>query len=304
MKAVAYFQQAIAKDRGFAAAYSGLADTLTARNYFGESTRPDERANGIAAAQEAVTLDGSLAESHASVGFLLLQDLHWADAERELQSSVSLNPNCSTCHIWYAYYLTFVRRFPDAAQEMNKAQALDPLSSMTYVTAAVMRYFSRDFDEAARQYQKAIELDQSNPEAYKNLADVYLEGQNCSEATRLFVRSEELVGHFQNASALARAFRISGCRGMLSKQLEFYSDPANPDYYPMYAASNAALLGKKEEAFKFREKAYETRRGIVELPVEPELDNIRSDARYPDLLRRMSFPVDSATVPTAPNQPR
>ena len=304
MKAVAYFQQAIAKDRGFAAAYSGLADTLTARNYFGESTRPDERANGIAAAQEAVTLDGSLAESHASVGFLLLQDLHWADAERELQSSVSLNPNCSTCHIWYAYYLTFVRRFPDAAQEMNKAQALDPLSSMTYVTAAVMRYFSRDFDEAARQYQKAIELDQSNPEAYKNLADVYLEGQNCSEATRLFVRSEELVGHFQNASALARAFRISGCRGMLSKQLEFYSDPANPDYYPMYAASNAALLGKKEEAFKFLEKAYETRRGIVELPVEPELDNIRSDARYPDLLRRMSFPVDSATVPTAPNQPR
>jgi hypothetical protein len=70
----------------------------------------------------------------------------------------------------------------------------------------------------------------------------------------------------------------------------------------MYAASNAALLGKKEEAFKFLEKAYETRRGIVALPVEPELDNIRSDPRYPDLLRRMSLPIDSITVPTAPNQ--
>jgi len=303
-KAVAYFQQAIEQDRGFAAAYSGLADTLTMRSYFGESTMPDERANGIAAAQEAVTLDGSLAESHASVGVALLLDLDWADALRELQSSVSLNPNCSTCHVWYAYYLTFVRNFPDAAQEMNKAQALDPLSSMTYVAGGVIRYFRRDFDEATLQYQKAIELDQSNPEAYKNLADVYLEGQNCSEATRLFVRSEELVGHSENASALTRAFRISGCRGMLSKQLEFYSDPANPTYYPMYAASNAALLGKKEEAFKFLEKAYETRRGIVELPVEPELDNIRSDPRYPDLLRRMSLPIDSATVPTAPNQPR
>lgn len=301
-KAIAYFQHAIAKDRGFAAAYSGLADTLTVRSYFGESTMPDETANGIAAAQEALTLDGSLAESHASVGVALLLDLHWADAERELQSSMSLNPNCSTCHVWYAYYLTFVRRFPDAAQEMNKAQALDPLSSMTYVAAGVMRYFSRNFDEATRQYQKAIELDQSNPEAYKNLADVYLEGQNCSEATRLFVRSEELLGQSQNASALTRAFRISGCRGMLSKQLEFYSDPANPDYYPMYAASNAALLGKKEEAFKFLEKAYEMRRGIVELAVEPELDNIRSDPRYADLLRRMSLPIDSVTVPTAPNQ--
>lgn len=167
-----------------------------------------------------------------------------------------------------------------------------------------MRYFGRDFDDAMRQYQKAIELDPSNPEAYKNLADVYLVKQNCSEATKQFVRSEELAGQPRNASALTKASRISGCRGMLTKQLEFYSDPANPDYYPMYAASNAALLGDKAKAFKFLEMAYETRRGIIELPVEPELDNIRSDPRYPDLLRRMSLPFDSATVPTAPNQPR
>ena len=303
-KAFGYFQQAIAKDRSFAAAYAGLADTLALRSYFGESTSPAERTNGVAAARQAVTLDGFLAEAHASVGLALLLDLHWVDAERELQSSVSLNPNCSMCHVWYAYYLTFVRRFPDAAQEITKAQALDPVSSMTFVAAGVLRYFARDFDDAMRQYQKAIELDPSNPEAYKNLADIYLRKQNCSEATKQFVRSEELVGQSRNASALHRAFRISGCRGMLRKQLEFYSDPANPDYYPMYAASNAALLGEKEEAFKFLQKAYETRRGIIELPVEPELENIRSDPRYWDLLRRMRLPIDSAAVATSPSQDR
>jgi len=291
-KALDYFLRAIAKDRKFAAAYAGLADTLTLRSYFGESTMPKEGADGIAAAQQAVTLDGSLAEAHASVGFASIISLHLADAERELRASVSLNPNCSTCHVWYAYYLTFVRRFPDAAQEMNKAQALDPLSSMTYVAAGVMRYFSRDFDDAIRQYQKAIELDPSNPEAYKNLADVYLEKQDCSEATKQFVRAEELVGQSQNALALTRAFRLSGCRGMLAEQLEFYADPANPDYYPMYAAANAAMLGKKELAFKFLTKAYETRHGIVELPVEPELDNIRSDSRYAELLRRTGLSQD------------
>ena len=303
-KAAAYFQQAIAKDKGFAGAYSGLADTLAMRSYFGESTGPEERANGIAAAQQALTLDSSLAEGHAAVGLALLLDLHLADAERELRSSVSSSPNCSRCHIWYAYYLTFVRRFPDAAQEISKAQALDPVSSLTFVAAGVLRYFARDFDDAIRQYEKAIELDPSNPEAYKNLADVYLEKQNCSEATRLFVRSEELAGQSRNASALTKAFQISGCPGMLSKQLEFYSDPANPDYYPMYAAANASLLGKKDRAFKFLNQACETRQGIIELTVEPELDNIRSDPRYPDLLRRMGLPIDSATVPTAPNQPR
>ncbi len=288
-KAVGYFQRAIAKEEKFAAAYAGLADTLIMRSYFGDSMMPDERANGIAAAQEALRLEGSLAEAHASLGLALFLDLHWADAERELLSSVSLNPNCFTCHVWYAYYMTFVRRFPDAAQEMNKAQALDPVSSMTYVASGVLLYFSRDFDDAMRQYQRAIELDPSNPDAYKNLADIYLEKQDCAEATKQFVHAEELVGQSQNASALTRAFRVSGCRGMLAKQLEFYADPANPDYYPMYAADNAAMLGKKELAFQFLTKAFETRQGIVELPVEPELHNIRSDSRYADLLHRMGL---------------
>lgn len=181
---------------------------------------------------------------------------------------------------------------------MNKAQALDPLSSLTFVAAGVQRYFARDSDDAIRQYQKAIELDPSNPEAYKNLADVYLEKQNCSEATKQFVRSEELAGQSRNAAALTKAFQVSGCRGMLSKQMEFYSDPANPDYYPMYAAANASLLGKNDAAFKFLNTAYETRHGIIELTVEPELDNVRSDPRFLDLLRRMNLPAGYANTNT------
>jgi tetratricopeptide (TPR) repeat protein len=291
-KALDYFRQAVARDPGFPAAYSGLADTFTLRNYFNESTGQEERANAITAAQEALRLDNSLGEAHASLGLASMMDLHWADAERELRFALSLNPNCPNCHVWYAYYLTFTSRFTEAAQEMKKAQTLDPLSSMTYVASGVVRYFSRDFNEAKGQYQKAIELDPANPEAYKNLADVYLEEQMCLEATSQFVHAEQLLGQSQNASALTKAFRISGCRGMLSKQLEFYSDPTNPDYYPMYAAANAALLGQKEEAFNFLEKAYDTRQGIIELTVEPELDNLRSDPRYTNLIRRVGLPVN------------
>jgi TolB-like protein/Tfp pilus assembly protein PilF len=289
-KALDYFRQAVAQDSRFAAAYSGLADTLAMRSYLNESTGPEERTMAISAANEALSLDNSFAEAHAALGFVSMIDLRWADAERELHSAVSLNPNCPICHVWSAYFLTFTSHFSEAAEEMKKAQTLDPLSSMTYVASGVMRYFSRDFNEANIQYQKAIELDTANPEAYKNLADVYLETENCSEATRQFVHAEQLLGQLRNASSLAKAFASSGCRGMLSKQLQFYSDRANPDYYPMYAAANAALLEKKEEAFKFLEEAYEKRQGIIELPVEPELDNLRSDPRYADLLRRLSLP--------------
>ena len=76
---------------------------------------------------------------------------------------------------------------------------------------------------------------------------------------------------------------------MLRKELEICGDPSSPEYYPFYAAEYAALLGKKDEAFRFLEKAYEGRAGIVFLKVEPQLDNLRSDPRYAELLRRTGF---------------
>lgn len=77
---------------------------------------------------------------------------------------------------------------------------------------------------------------------------------------------------------------------MMRKQLEFSSDPSSADYDPVAAACFAAMLNKKDEAFRFLEKAYEDRIGIVLLKVEPELDNIRSDPRYVDLMRRVGLP--------------
>jgi hypothetical protein len=73
---------------------------------------------------------------------------------------------------------------------------------------------------------------------------------------------------------------------MLEKSLSLMSDPSTAAYDPVGAADFSAMLGKKDQAFQFLEKALVDRREIVFLKVEPELDNIRSDPRYFDLLRR------------------
>ena len=68
-KAVQYFQQAIAKDRGYAPAYVGLADTY---NLLREYTpMPDSEAYpmALAAARKAVQLDPSSAEAHNALAF-------------------------------------------------------------------------------------------------------------------------------------------------------------------------------------------------------------------------------------------
>jgi hypothetical protein len=51
-----------------------------------------------------------------------------------------------------------------------------------------------------------------------------------------------------------------------------------------------ARLGEKDTAFFWLEKAYDGHRIPFFIKTQPQLDKIRSDARYADLLRRMGLP--------------
>ena len=56
-------------------------------------------------------------------------------------------------------------------------------------------------------------------------------------------------------------------------------------------ADTYSVLGEKDEAFEFLERAYQERVSmLVFLGVDPAFDSLRSDARYADLLRRMGLP--------------
>jgi tetratricopeptide (TPR) repeat protein len=180
----------------------------------------------------------------------------------------------------------FLGRTDVALAEIRRAQELDPLSFDAHEIGGEGYYFARQYDEAIRMEREASEMDPTNPTPYTDMGDALMQKQMCPDAMKQFVRFEELTGHVQNAVALGKALESSGCRGALKKQLEFYSDRANPDYYPMSAAVNASLLGEKDMAFKFIEQAYQTRQGIIWLKVEPGLDNIRSDPRYAALLQK------------------
>jgi hypothetical protein len=66
---------------------------------------------------------------------------------------------------------------------------------------------------------------------------------------------------------------------------------------PLYAtlsflASRYALLGEKDKAFEYLEKAYQAHdRGLLYLKVSPYWDDLRDDRHFQDLLRRVGFPL-------------
>ena len=55
----------------------------------------------------------------------------------------------------------------------------------------------------------------------------------------------------------------------------------------------SALIGEPEEAMTWLERAYEEREpGLLHAKVDPNLDPLRADPHFQDLLRRIGFPED------------
>src|SRR5438876_7060283 len=126
-KAVQYFQQAIAKDPTYAAAYSGLADCLSVLGYWG-LVPPDEgcgKAKGLA--DKALEMDHSLAEAHASLAFAtMFYDFDFVTAEREFERSIELNPRSGMAHQWFGLSLGYMGRYEEGFTEVKRAVRLDP----------------------------------------------------------------------------------------------------------------------------------------------------------------------------------
>jgi hypothetical protein len=81
-------------------------------------------------------------------------------------------------------------------------------------------------------------------------------------------------------------FEKEGYRGDLRKDAK--DKEAEGDYYD--AACDYALLGAKDTALFALERAVAAGQQIDYVKLGPDLDSVRSDSRYADLLRRTKLP--------------
>ena len=125
-KALQYFDEAIARDPGYALAHAGRANVYGLAASFGKS---EAAALAETAATKAVELDPTLAEAHASLGawdFWLKRDAR--SAQERFARALELNPNSASVHHYYSWFLTATARFEEAEAHLRRALELDPLS--------------------------------------------------------------------------------------------------------------------------------------------------------------------------------
>ncbi|PYV98458.1 MAG: hypothetical protein DMG89_11075 [Acidobacteria bacterium] len=292
-KAIDYFNQAVQRDPNYALAYAGLAE---AYNFLGDSGYVDSKQvwqNAKAASMQALKVDDSLAEAHTALALVRESyDWDWPGAETEFKRAIQLDPNSATAHHWYGDFLTRMGRFEDSRQELKKAQDLDPLSLLINTSVGRELYYLRQYEAATQQLKKALDMDPNFVPAQQAMEAAYAQGGMYKEAIAQRQRVLTLSGNPDLAAAIGEDYRKSGYTGVLQGWLEGLSEVSRRGYVSPYnLAQIHARLGEKEQALSVLEQAYTERDSKLSfVKVDPVFDEIRSDARFQQVLKQLSFP--------------
>jgi serine/threonine protein kinase len=285
--AIEFFRQAIERDPNFASAYAGIAESYAMLAYFGDQPA-SERA--IAAAKRAISLNDDLAEAHASMGLAALMRWDWSTADQELLHAIELNPNVSEIHVYRSWYLAAVGRLSDAVVDGISAQELDPLSVTPNTSLNSLNTFQRDYDKALDRCQQMSKINPDSSTIHYDLFDIYLAKSMHDKAAAELELALKFEGRLKVGDAIALSYKVAGFNGMLRKRIEISQKESTDDYEPKAVAESYLLLGDKDQAFVWLNKAIKARSELLFIKVDPVWDDIRSDPRYADLLRQMALP--------------
>jgi TolB-like protein/DNA-binding winged helix-turn-helix (wHTH) protein len=287
-----YFEQAIQKDPGYALAWAGLADTLRRSASFGVLSHQDAYPRARVAAEKALALDNTLAEPLVALGAAKMQyEWDWAGAERLYKQAIALSPNYGTAHHEYATYLAELGRIQEAVAEARRAREVEPVSRRFGSNVAWKLYLARQYGETELEFRKLSAWHPDSTGSYV-LASVYLQTGRQREAIAELRKSveESHRGVFE-LMFLGHALGVSGARDEAKKVLDEMRALSQGRYVPpMYIAVIYEGLGERDQALQWFERACEERAINGWILPDPRLDQIRTEPRFKEILRRMGLP--------------
>jgi tetratricopeptide (TPR) repeat protein len=291
-RGIGYYEKAIEIDPSYADAYAGVAAAYGLKALFGMAAPSETWPLARTAAERALALDDESEQAHASLGFVqACFDWNWYGAEREFLRALELNPGSVTAHHAYAMVCLVPQgRLDEALTEIEKARNLDPLSAAVNINVGDVYYFRRDYRKAIDYFRKTLELDPHFPNVRRWLGNVSYSLGNATAAAEYYRQAVGAQGD-RNPAALVAYLITTGRQEEARERLKrLGQDPVASRLMAGDLAALYTMLGDKEAAFEWLERAYRERSGsLTFVKVSPIFDPVRSDPRFQSLLRRLNL---------------
>jgi serine/threonine-protein kinase len=181
-------------------------------------------------------------------------------------------------------------RFEDAASAVQRSMELSP-TQRGYSNLGTLLFYLGRHDSAAEAFEKALGIDANSYQTWGNLGDAYRwapgKRGKAEEAYRHAAQllDEALAKNQSDAAMLALAATYAAKRGKSDDAKGYLGrvdlNPAKAAAAVLYkAAVVEELAGNREQALRHLEAALKRGYAVKELAADPEMLNVRKDARY------------------------
>jgi TolB-like protein/Tfp pilus assembly protein PilF len=288
MKAIEYFDRAIAIDPTYAIAFSGKAYCYMTLNFFGlpsESTMPQ----ALKAAQQSLDLDAGIAQSHLAVGRIRFHtEWNFKQAEEHFMKALSLEPNNAETHVQLAMLSAALGNKEKAMSHMQIAVSLDPFSLMNLFMATVAPGIFGEMQTVLENGKRMIDLDSTFYGGHFWVGFAYVQSGKPQEGLMSFQLAAQLGNDPLTLSFLGSVYGSMGDKlkaREVIKQLETMKVNG-------YIGDVYASIGEVDSTFVYYNKAVEKHEGNM-LWVKGLLLNapaFQNDPRTRTLLDRIGLP--------------
>lgn len=292
-----YFEQAVGADPSCAEAYVGRAYYYALASDDGlippSEGWPKVRSND----QKANALDPNNAVAHIGLGATsFFYDWKFEEGVAQFRKALQLNPGWADGHREYSVALRVLGRSDESIAEARQAREADPFSVSMSSSLAWAYYYAHRWDDAIAQFKSTLGMDPQFLPAHEGLFKCFQQKNMETDAVRQLVAEMEAAGADDIAESIQNEYRSMGYEGMLRTlyltKLKQFQQVADKTYVsPIVFADLYSLLGEKDEAFKWLEKAYQERSSkLIDLKLDPDYDNLHSDPRFAALVSKIGLP--------------
>jgi len=291
-RALDYFEQAVSRDPGYAAAYTGIADVYGQLPFYTATPGDSVLPLALRAVSRAIALDSTSAGAYVSRGGLLNSAWRWADAERDLRRAIAIDPRNATAHQWYGENLLMNGRIDEAVAEFGTATELDPVSPVMAALQALALAIDGEAELAVERARRAVSLDPLAPVTRFMLGAVLLYTGGYDDAIPEFETARELAPNVATVPGLlGYAYAVSGQADRARAILESID---STDASTGNAAAIARIhigLGEYSAALDWLHRAAAVHDPFFgsEPMASPLFDPIRNDPRFAELITKVNL---------------